>query len=67
MTSDRAQSDNTGRWESEGGAEPEGPATNVPADLETEDHAPDLPGQAESTDSSVPSEEPDPQDLGESG
>lgn len=56
MTADRADSDNTGRWESEGGAEPHGPATHVPAD---EDEIPGIKG--------APPGEPEPQEPGESG
>lgn len=46
----------TGRWESEGGAEPSGPATDLPAQKEQ-------PVQG----STVPSHEAAPQEIGESG
>jgi hypothetical protein len=68
MTDERR--DDTERWTSEGGANPQGPATDSPALAPDPDDAGNR--VAEQTEqpaqgSSVPDDEPAPQDLGESG
>ncbi len=77
MTKDTAT--DTGRWASEGGADPQGPATDLPAAPEPQDipvvpGTPDAVGEPppgrEQTPPAAPgleTREPAPQEIGESG
>ena len=70
MTFDDRQPEDTARWASEGGADPRGPATDVPAvpPADDDDGQPP-PGQEEEPEAgtTVAEDEPAPQDIGESG
>lgn len=69
MTFDDRQPADTARWASEGGADPRGPATDVPAVPSDADDAQPPPGQEEEPEAgtTVAEDEPAPQDIGESG
>ena len=60
VTADRQDAADTGRWASEGGADPRGPATDSPV-------APPAQTDEPPEGSSVPRGEPAPEEIGESG